>query len=165
MVGGWHMAGFGESRVVRQGARYLVYQPVDFDLGDALGAVVAQPRYRGGEGLRLAMRRGVHGGGLVLLQLAKALPQPGGAAAGAFQQQFGWRPVASGVARRSGPEVRCLGICADVRHRGLPSGAADAGRRRHCFRQLRPRAPLQRVHRVNEKLQQAVRVQRFPHQR
>ena len=81
-------------------------------------------------------------------------------------QVFRGCTLACFVSRGRGPEFDAIRlIVVDLGHCFLPRRTADARLRRHRRRQSPTNAPRQRADRVNQKLQQAVRVQRLPDQR
>ena len=156
------MARFGERAVVRQRARCLVDQPIHFDLGDALHIEAA---HGAGKRLRLGKRGAIDRGRFVRPRRSHPPPQPRGATHRALAQHVHRRTFAHRMAGGHRPERHFVPAFVDGLERPLPRRAADARFRSHRLGQPRSRLPPKRPHRMDEELQQAVRIQRFPDQR
>ena len=161
-----HMARFGNGGSVRDRPRRLVDQRVEFDLVDALATAIGEPSQRGRQRRSLRIGGAEHGA---------LLADPGGCQSRRQPLHDARRPqtqcprrcaLARVVSRWRRPELDLVGLVGvDRGHCLLPRRSADARLRRHRFRQSPANAPRQRIDRVNQELQQPVRIQRLPDQR
>ena len=164
---GRHMTGAGGGGLVRQRARDLVHQPIHLHLGDAhhpgVALLLKSSRQRRGLSIRGAKD------GLPFVGLAVACRQTGAQPSRApphpFHEHRHRCPLSHWIAFRRGPERRFRGVLVQRLHGRTPLRAADSRLRRHRLRQPRARLPRQRRQRMDEELQQPMRIQRFPHQR